>query len=244
LTNDERFEANLKLRYWGGGLQLESTFWPVKPLDKRTWRGYILIRIRIDREGKFPEDVNDLEVLASLNDGQRPFSMNLGKADVDELRTRGSKLAIFEATISAGSRSGLAVVTSPDLTVGATSRTAFKVPKPPKTGESASWSLVGGEGSVAGTAILLPATDTTLQAGTTPVFMGYGCGTPAVPGNIVTSVTGDTVAAVPLSFRSPTAGGCGWLMGSPASTLPPGRYVFQPPNVRDGEAVQFEVGER
>jgi hypothetical protein len=33
-------------------------------------------------------------------------------------------------------------------------------------------------------------------------------------------------------------------MGSPASTLPPGRYVFQPPNVRDGEAVQFEVGER
>jgi hypothetical protein len=138
LTNDERFEAVLKLRFWGGGLQLSTRFVPVTPLDKKAWRGYILTTIRIDPDGKFPDDVQDLEVLASLNDGQKPFSMGLGKADVDELRTRGSKVVMFEATLSAGNRSALAVVTSRDLSVGATSRTAFTVPRPPKIGESVS----------------------------------------------------------------------------------------------------------
>jgi hypothetical protein len=148
LTMDERFEANLKLRFWGGGLLVESNFVPVKPLDKKAWRGYILTRIRIDPDGKFPDDVKDLEVLASLNDGQKPFSMSLGKADVDELRSCGSKLVRFEATVSAGNRSSLTVVTSPDLSVGATSRAVFIAPKPPRPGESVSWSLAGGGGSV------------------------------------------------------------------------------------------------
>lgn len=241
LTTDERFEANYHLRAWGGGLRLDSMFWPVKPLDRRTWRGYILAKLRIEPGETLPQSVYELQAFASLNDFKPPLSLTLADTDVEELRSRGSKLVIFEVTVKAGTRKSLSVVTTESATVGATSRKVFTVPKPPRAGESASWSLIGGEGSLAGTSILIPAFDTTLSEGQSPSFMGFACGMTGATGNIVTSETGDVVAMVALTSQASSSTGCRWLMGAAPATLAPGSYVFNPPNSRDAEGVRFTI---
>jgi len=244
LTNDERFASLIKLRYWGSGCpHLESTFWPVKAIGKNAWDGFIVAEVSIRPEVALPNEVKELEVFASLNDGKQPFFIRLEAKDVDELRLRGSKRLIFEARVKTGNRSSFAVVISPDLSVGATSRTAFTMPKPPRDGESASWNLVGDPARIAGSPILLPALKTALPEGKPPVFMGYGCGTQA-PGSIVTHATGDVVTAVPLTLRSTSTGTCGWFLGTPASTLAPGNYVFKPPQSRGAKDVQFTIVEQ
>ena len=122
LTPDERFVANYHLRAWGQGLRLDSMFWPVKPLDRKTWRGYILAKLQIEPGETLPQSVYELQAFASLNDFKPPLSLALTDTDVEELRSRGSKLVIFEVTVKAGTRSSLSVVTTESATVGATSR--------------------------------------------------------------------------------------------------------------------------
>jgi hypothetical protein len=241
-TDDERFDSLVKLRYWGSGCpRLESTFWLVKPTNKREWDGLIVAELTTQKDARLPEDVKELQVFASLNDGKSPLYIRLGEKEVDELRRLGSKRLIFEARVKTGTRSSLTVVTSPDLAVGSTSRTVFRVPKPPKPGESASWNLVGNAARVQGSTILLPASKTEMPSGTPPMFMGYGCGDVYASGKIVKDATGDTVTMVPLALRSTTTGNCGWILGTPSAPLPSGKYVFQPPQSRGAHEVRFSV---
>ena len=240
ITNDERFGYLLARQFFHDGLRIDSTVLPIKPIGRDQWRAVIIARVRVQEGEGFPDVSKGLDVYASLNDRRDPQRLHLNTKDVEDLRKQGSRLLIFETTVAPGRRSSLVAVTTPDASAGAVSRTSFTVSKPPKEGESTTWSLVGTTGRIEGATILLPALDSQAPPGKPPIFMGYGCGKIPQTGSVITEATGQLVTSVPLSLRS-TMSGCGWFLGSPKETLPHGKYVFKPPQSRGAAEVRFTV---
>jgi hypothetical protein len=248
LTNDDRFAALIRRPYWGRGLRLESSFWPIKPIDAKTWKGLLIVRVLVPPDDKVPEAMSELSLFVSLNDGRMPLYRGLGASDIAEFQERGSYMVVFETTAKAGQRSSFASIATADLSAGATSRTTFTVPKPPKAGESASWSLIDRAGEYTGAVVLLPSLTAKVPASKPTSFMGYGC--PVEQRSNLVGVVVDTsdavVDQVDLQPLNPSALPCGWFAGATTRNLVPGTYYFKSPEgLRStiAEPIRFEVAD-
>jgi len=243
ITDDARFAALIRARFWGRGVRLESLFWPIKAIDQKTWKGLLLVRVRTEPGEQLPEGTDQLDVFVSVNDGRMPLYKSLDGTDIAEIRTRGSRLLVFELAARRGGGTSFASVATTDLSAGATSRTVFTVPKPPKPGQSTAWAVVGGEGAYGSTAILLPSFDATAPSGQPTGFMGYGCASKS--GAPVAEVVNQADQAVDsVALVSTNRDACGWFVGSTTKNLDPGAYYFRVPvalQLTSSEPMRFKV---
>ncbi|MCZ6833060.1 MAG: hypothetical protein O7F11_04880 [Acidobacteria bacterium] len=240
----ERNMAMALLPRWEQGLRLDAALWPLHPTGKKKrWDALLMAWFRRTGASPTSEALEPITVEAKVSRGAKIYAsyhMPLAGEAMDFISHDPSGyLQLFRVEVKSGDVDIAVAAHDAYGKIGASVRSTFSIPAPPKPGTAHPWLLLDGLMSLQGQSTVRPSFTSSFSPSRPPWFLGYAC--PPLgeddrlpPGWLVGSdgLEGRTVNLRWLGQGwgiDPEATSCGWLLGELAGPLPEGLWTFEPP---------------
>jgi len=240
----ERNRALALLPRWEQGLRVDVALWPLHPTGKKKrWDALVMAWFRCRGASPTSEALAPLTVLAEVFRGAKIYASYQVPLAPEAMASISHDptgyLQLFRVEVTSGEVDIAVAAHDAEGELGASDRSSFSIPVPPKPGTAHPWLLLNGLMTLAGKSTVRPSFTTSFSPSRPPWFLGYACPPLGEDGRIppgwLVGRDGQEGRTVNLSWLGegwgldPDDSPCGWLLGKLEGSLPEGLWTFEPP---------------